>query len=69
MTVSVKPSGNFLESQGGFTAVLLKLLYMDKSYGSLLKCKYGFDRVGVGPGFLLFLPDDVDAVVFSAHFV
>lgn len=67
--MSIKLSGNFLESQGGLHSSASQTLTHGLFLRDLLKCRYKFNRAGMGPVFVLFLPDDVDAVVFSVHFV
>lgn len=66
--MSIKPPGNSLECQGGFHSSSPQTLVNRQILGSLFKCRCGFNRAGVGPVFLLFLPDDVDAVVCRVCF-
>lgn len=66
--MSINPPGNSLESQGGLHSSASQALMCGQIFGSLFKCRFGFKRAGVGPAFSLFLPGDVDVIVYSMHF-
>lgn len=66
--MSINPTGSSLESQGGLHSSASQTSVNGQILWNSFKCRFGFNRAGMGSMILLFLPDDAGAVVRSVYF-